>query len=84
MFIDYLRNARGATAIAAYSPRAKSGAPICAPISWDELSPKLKSDRFTVMNIMERIKDQTHDPWEGYERSARAVTDAMQSRLSRR
>lgn len=84
LYIDYLRNARGATAIAAYSPRAKPGAPISAPITWDELSPKLKSDRFTVMNIMERLKDMTRDPWEGYDRSARAVTNAMRSRLVRR
>lgn len=84
VFIDYLRNARGATAIAAYSPRARPGAPISVPMAWDEPSPRLKSDRFTLLNIADRLKGQTHDPWESYERSARSVTNAMKSRLSRR
>ncbi len=84
LFVDYLRNARGATAIAAYSPRARPGAPVSTPIAWDELHPKLTSDQFTVLNMMERLKDQAHDPWKDYERSARAVTNDMKTRLSRR
>ncbi|SLM47345.1 Multifunctional non-homologous end joining protein LigD [Includes: 3'-phosphoesterase; DNA ligase D; DNA repair polymerase] [Nitrospira japonica] len=85
IFIDYLRNGRGATAIAAYSPRARSGAPVSMPIAWEELhSARLKSDHFTVLNIEERLKDRTRDPWEDYAQSARTVTNAMKARLSRR
>jgi bifunctional non-homologous end joining protein LigD len=84
VFIDYLRNGRGATAIAAYSPRARAGAPISVPMAWDELTPRLKSDQFTLLNIADRLTGQAHDPWKSYERSAKSVTNAMKSRLWRR
>ena len=84
IFIDYLRNARGATAIAAYSTRAKPGAPVSMPITWDELSKDLPSDYFTVMNAPDRLKRLTRDPWHAYERSARRVTAGMNRRLKSR
>ncbi|HEX5549638.1 MAG TPA: DNA ligase D [Nitrospira sp.] len=84
IFIDYLRNARGATAIAAYSTRAKPGAPVSVPIAWDELSKELPSDYFTVMNVPERLKRLRHDPWEAYGRSIRRVTAEMGQRLKAR
>jgi len=84
IFIDYLRNARGATAIAAYSTRAKPGAPVSVPIAWDELSKELPSDYFTVMNVPARLKRLRRDPWEAYGRSARQVTAEMGQRLKYR
>jgi bifunctional non-homologous end joining protein LigD len=81
IFLDYLRNARGATAIAAYSTRAKPGAPVSMPIAWDELSDNLPSDHFTVMNVPDRLKRLRRDPWEAYSRSARRVTPDMSRRL---
>ena len=81
IFIDYLRNARGATAIAAYSTRAKPGAPVSVPIGWDELSEDLSSDYFTVANVPARLKHLRVDPWEAYDRSARRVTAEMIKRL---
>ena len=84
IFIDYLRNARGATAIAAYSTRAKPGAPVSVPIAWDELSKELPSDYFTVMNVPARLKRLRNDPWEAYGRSARRVTAEMGQRLKAR
>jgi bifunctional non-homologous end joining protein LigD len=81
IFIDYLRNARGATAIAAYSTRAKPGAPVSVPIAWEELSEELPSDYFTVMNVPQRLKGMRRDPWETYARSARRLTAGMSRRL---
>ena len=66
IFVDYLRNDRGATAIAPYSTRAKPGAPVSVPITWDELSPALRSDHFHVGNLPGRLKSLHSDPWEGF------------------
>jgi bifunctional non-homologous end joining protein LigD len=65
IFIDYLRNGRGATAVAAYSTRARAGATISAPISWDELGAKTPPDKFTVLNIGRRLGALKKDPWAG-------------------
>lgn len=82
IFIDYLRNARGATAIAAYSPRAKPGAPVSVPIAWDELSTEMASDHFTVMNVPARLKQLRRDPWKGYENAGGRLTARMKNRLA--
>jgi bifunctional non-homologous end joining protein LigD len=63
IFIDYLRNGRGATAVAAYSTRARPGATISAPIAWDELGAKTPPDKFTVLNIGKRLGASKKDPW---------------------
>jgi bifunctional non-homologous end joining protein LigD len=64
IFIDYVRNARGATAVAAYSARAKAGAPVATPLAWDELGPGLASDRFTVETLPRRLAGLAGDPWQ--------------------
>jgi len=84
IFIDYLRNARGATAISAYSPRARAGAPVSTPISWDELSKDLAADHFTVMNLPARLKELRRDPWKDYDESATRLTGSMKARLAKR
>ncbi len=63
IFIDYLRNGRGATAVAAYSPRARPGAPVSTPIDWSELNGKLSPDRYTVLNLPSRLARLKSDPW---------------------
>lgn len=66
IFIDYLRNSRGATAIAAYSTRARVGAPVSTPVAWSELSNGLRSDRYTIQNLPKRLDTLRKDPWEGF------------------
>jgi bifunctional non-homologous end joining protein LigD len=63
IFLDYLRNGRGATAVVAYSTRARAGAPVSAPVTWDDLGPKLAPNKFTVLNIGKRIAALKRDPW---------------------
>jgi len=63
IFLDYLRNGRGATAIVAYSTRARAGATVSVPVDWDELGPKLTPNKFTVLNIGKRLASLKKDPW---------------------
>jgi bifunctional non-homologous end joining protein LigD len=63
IFIDYLRNGRGATFIAPYSTRARENAPVAVPLDWDELTPKLKPDQFNVRNLKQRLARQATDPF---------------------
>src|SRR5262249_27693746 len=63
IFIDYLRNDRGSTAIAPYSTRARAGATVAMPIAWKDLTPKLKPAEFTVLTVPKRLKAQRTDPW---------------------
>ncbi|WP_119389648.1 non-homologous end-joining DNA ligase [Taklimakanibacter lacteus] len=66
IFIDWLRNERGATAIAPYSPRARKGAPVTTPVSWRELSRLRSASAFSTVAIVKRLKRQENDPWPGY------------------
>lgn len=66
IFIDYLRNGRGATAVAAFSTRARAGAPVSTPLGWDELSDAIRADHYTVTNLQQRLDHLRRDPWEGF------------------
>lgn len=68
IFLDYLRNARGATAVCSYSLRKRPGAPIATPLTWDELPTVAGADQFRFDNIRERLQQLPADPWEGIER----------------
>src|SRR6266851_146904 len=63
IFIDYLRNGRGATAVAAYSTRARADATVSVPVTWDEVEGGLRSDRFTVLTLPDYLRARAADPW---------------------
>jgi bifunctional non-homologous end joining protein LigD len=71
IFIDWLRNERGATAIAPFSPRARANAPVATPISWKELPGFGNAAPFTIQTIGGRLKKLRTDPWSGYAAAAR-------------
>ncbi len=77
IFIDYLRNGRGATAIASYSTRAREGATVAVPVRWDELGPALTSDRYRLENVRRRLSALRADPWDGFDQARRPLTAAM-------
>jgi bifunctional non-homologous end joining protein LigD len=63
IFLDYLRNGRGATFIAPYSPRARPGAPVAVPIGWDELAHGVDPATFTTVTVPRRLVTLRDDPW---------------------
>jgi bifunctional non-homologous end joining protein LigD len=73
IFIDYLRNSQGATAVAAYSTRALPGASVATPVAWDELGADLRSDQFTVKSLPRRLAALSKDPWEGFLKSRQTL-----------
>ena len=82
IYVDYLRNAKGATAIAAYSTRARTGAPVSVPLAWEELSVDRRSDHFTLDNVVERLNGLKQDPWRDYVSVKQKLTRKMHASLS--
>jgi bifunctional non-homologous end joining protein LigD len=76
IFIDWLRNVRGATSVAAYSTRAKAGAPVSAPVTWAEL-PRTRPDQYTVQTLPRRLASLAKDPWAGYEKAGQPLAAAL-------
>jgi bifunctional non-homologous end joining protein LigD len=66
ILIDYMRNNRTNTSVAAFSTRARPGATVSMTVSWTELTPKLDPAQFTVETVPPRIERQRKDPWAEY------------------
>ncbi|HEY0338932.1 MAG TPA: DNA ligase D, partial [Burkholderiales bacterium] len=81
IFVDYLRNADGSTAVSAYSLRARAHAPVATPIGWDELTQDVRRDYFNVKNVPQRLKTLKKDPWSGFFDVRQAVTKAMMKKV---
>ena len=78
IFIDYLRNVEGATAVAPYSVRAKKGAPVATPIDWGEIAKKdVRFDCFNVRNVPALVQKRKRDPWARMPQVRQQLTDAM-------
>ncbi|WP_309085826.1 non-homologous end-joining DNA ligase [Chelativorans sp.] len=75
IFIDWLRNERGATAIAPYSTRARQGAPIATPVSWEELERLDAANTFRIGDMEARM--QQPDPWAQAATWRQAITTSM-------
>ena len=66
IFIDYLRNQRGATAVAPYSTRARIHAPVSVPIDWKELTHNRMDTYFDIFSLPKRLAKMKVDPWKDF------------------
>lgn len=81
IFLDYLRNGRGATAIASYSTRSREGAPVAVPVRWDELGGAMRADRYDISNLRRRLAALRSDPWAEFDEARRPLTKKMLARV---
>jgi bifunctional non-homologous end joining protein LigD len=81
IFVDYLRNNRGSSTVAAFSPRARPGMGVSVPIAWDELADTTGGAQWTVQNIQERLEAMSVDPWADYAGTKQRITRDMRKRL---
>jgi bifunctional non-homologous end joining protein LigD len=81
IFIDYLRNTQGATAVAPYSLRARKNAPVATPIEWEELATDVRFDHFNLRNMPARLARMKRDPWAALAKTRPFVSAAMQKRV---
>lgn len=80
IFVDYLRNGRGATSVASYSLRARQGAPVAMPLRWDELLGKIKSGAaFDIKSAPRRLARLRKDPWESLSTVKQNLDTVMKS-----
>jgi bifunctional non-homologous end joining protein LigD len=63
VFVDHFRNGRGATSVTSYSLRARPGAPVALPVSWDELGKIHGGADWTAARVLRRLKSGAADPW---------------------
>jgi bifunctional non-homologous end joining protein LigD len=82
VFIDYLRNSRGASAIAPYSPRAREGAPVSLPIGWAELGAS-PTRSLLLPDVEVLLLGRERDPWAGFEEARVALTKRARALLGR-
>jgi bifunctional non-homologous end joining protein LigD len=74
IFVDYLRNQRGGSAIVNYSTRAKSNASVACPLAWDELKGLKVASPYTLKTLPMRLKAKRSDPWEGFFSTRQSIT----------
>jgi bifunctional non-homologous end joining protein LigD len=81
IYIDYLRNARGATAVGGYSPRARPGAPVSTPLFWEEVEKGVRPEGFTIATVLQRIAALDSDPWAEIGELRQSISAAVRRRM---
>lgn len=81
IFIDYLRNGRGATSVASFSLRARDGAPVAMPLRWEELGRIKGGDAYTLASAPRRMARIGEHPWGDYMRGKQDLA-AVAARLT--
>jgi len=75
IFVDYLRNSLEQTSVAAYSTRAREGAPVSAPVTWEELGRTKGGNQYTLLNLGKRLGGLKQDPWKDIGRVKQKLPD---------
>ena len=75
IFVDYLRNSLEQTAVAAYSTRARAGAAVSAPVTWEELGRTKSGNQYTLLNLGRRLSGLKQDPWKDTGRLKQRLPD---------
>ena len=81
IFVDYLRNSRGSSTVAAFSARARPGLGVSVPLAWEEVSSTTGGDQWNIANLHERLESLRQDPWADYAKTRQRITAAMKKRL---
>jgi len=81
IYIDYLRNSRGATAIGAYSPRARPGAAVSTPLFWEEVEKGVRPEGFTVATVPQRLAALKADPWAEIGKLRQSISAAVRRQV---
>ena len=77
IFVDYLRNGRGATTAAAFSARARPGLGVSVPLAWPELKSLQSASAWNILNLFERLAKQRVDPWKDYTKTKQSLSQAL-------
>jgi bifunctional non-homologous end joining protein LigD len=81
IFVDYLRNGFGATAVAAFSPRWRPGVGVSTPVAWEEIDADIRGTHFNLHNVPDRIAKLRKDPWKDYWTAKQVLTKAMLKKI---
>ncbi len=82
IFVDYLRNQRGASTVAAYSVRARPGLPVSVPIGRDELEQIAGANQWNILNLHQRLAERSGDPWSDYASTRQSISASLLKALA--
>ena len=84
IFVDYLRNSRGASTVAAYSVRAREGLPVSVPVFREELDSLQGANQWNLRSLPQRLDELAgDDPWADYAGTRQRISAAMRRQLGR-
>jgi bifunctional non-homologous end joining protein LigD len=81
ILIDWLRNGLGSTAVASFCPRARPGAGVATPLAWNEVTPKLEPQAFTLTTVPDRLAKLKTDPWADFDAARRGLPAAPKPKV---
>jgi bifunctional non-homologous end joining protein LigD len=81
IFVDYLRNSKGATSVAPFSVRARPGMGVSMPVAWEEVASLKAADQWSMQSAVARQRRLGGDVWDGFARVEQGITADMREAL---